>query len=443
MPLESRTDHLRAFWVTFIVAVAVAGSRESEAARRCEALFYPAIAGVTTPRVEVRPPRMEDYSQGGLHMRCVRDQGFFGSCWAHAPLGLFERRARNNGVEVDLSEDFLILHDLRRKAWESIGLFFGGHDLRRVQQGLRVDQANALIQDVGIVPREVFRSNINWGVSSNEAARMLNLINAILVRAKPEFHRLRTEFEALRARHRELVQRFYEETRVADDGNFVRPLSAQTHTVALIQQLRDRLRLQPEEAFPEEFSLTRDGSELSRRTMAEIDRLLAQAIGVPPDLFQWRGQTYTAKTFREAPLFKSRMGEHGLGQMGRLLQDPAATEARIRFAIDRGEELVTTLPWRAEFIEPASGLYSIERYGDPNLTPAQLREAYGFEAGWHALRVHDYALGADGRIAWLLLENSHGRQTTSTGYLHVSWATFLALDPHLFFTPAVEAAAGP
>ncbi len=122
-------------------------------------------------------PHVPKYSVEIIEKAPVRDQANYGSCWIYSAITALEDVAKQRGLDLDLSENYLIKKSLELRTL--MALQTPGYT---VEQGGFLNWAESLIQIFGIIPENSWKSPLPGGPFGKReySEKMMFYINGII-----------------------------------------------------------------------------------------------------------------------------------------------------------------------------------------------------------------------------------------------------------------------
>jgi hypothetical protein len=386
----------------------------------------PASNGADSTRFEgaLVVPEVSDFSIGGARLRRPRCQGHYGSCWAHSRLGLLERRAKNHGVDIELSHEFIIYHDLREKMKNQFKRALAGLEYSAVRPGHFNYPAKDLFNRHGVIPSSEYVV-----LDTLKSPRVIDSINETLLRLADGMRDFSKYFS-------EIKENYDEASKIrADLDAMYRGMSARERDLKFDEyrelfteiaykqyEYKMAFGVALDDPFPESFLGSPKGEEFLDLIDALVDEILQSRVGLPPRSFIWNGESITPEEFLKLPMFqpsgtKTKTGVSPFGSSYKVIGKAHLFETDIIETIARGDELIVNIKWFFDFVDLSTGIYVL-----PETRRKPIWKHYRF--GGHSMRIHDIILNSQGGVSWLLLENSHGEGPRSPSYLRMDWSTF-------------------
>lgn len=310
----------------------------------------------------------EPYVLSGERLDSIRDQCRYGSCWAHASLSLLESRARKHGVDIRLSEEFLIRAHLLEQAWVALNHKSRRETFPRVDQGEQIEDGVHLAITYGVVPQSAWSSRIDI------------------------------------AKDREVGNRLI------------------LHLNALIAHLRHS-RMPTETSWGVQYVMSTP--EKARESWEMILDFIDSYFGPPPKKFLFQNASYGPVKFAKHPMFKMLFSE-GFESI-RVKEDPLAAYKAVKAQLlATGEPVRLSTMWTDVFVDHDSGIMSLDAFNPFNSNPeflVLLAEGISKSAS-HAVNIVDFSEDSDGNPVKFLVLNSHGKDHGDRGYYHIYWDYF-------------------
>lgn len=168
----------------------------------------------------------------------------------------------------------------------------------------------------------------------------------------------------------------------------------------------------------------------------EILLMIENVTGKLPTEFTYENTTYTPRSFAETffpelyvPIVDVRMQNvkvverHKTGARISLKMDFLRSEKMMRQVLDQGRALFLSYRHHRQFVDPKTGVMSIEAFAYPRMAGAlspSLMSRYSKWGGSHAVLVVGYELDpATGRVRKWKIQNSWGDKSGDNGYFHM------------------------